>query len=279
MSEPTPAQVRAWARAHGLEVADRGRLPVGVRAAYDAEHEAGPQVSTAAPRPAGAVPARVASPVRRTAPPRARAAAVRAAPDVSRPPRRPDGGRRAVAVEQAPPLSEPAPAAAEPGVPVEPAEPAAGRPRRRPLLLGGLLVGLAAVAAVAAVLVVQRPGPADEGTAVEVLQVGDCLGVGAADGTTVEQVRTVPCAGAHVGEVVAVFALPDGEYPGDERLAALARSGCQERVDTLTLRPSDSGYALTYYTSTAAGWKAGDRSVQCLVERDGLIGRVSPTTG
>jgi hypothetical protein len=36
--EPTSAEVRAWAQAVGLEVADRGRIPSAVRAAYDRAH-------------------------------------------------------------------------------------------------------------------------------------------------------------------------------------------------------------------------------------------------
>jgi hypothetical protein len=33
---PNPADIRDWARAHGHEVSDRGRVPANVRAAYDA---------------------------------------------------------------------------------------------------------------------------------------------------------------------------------------------------------------------------------------------------
>jgi nucleoid-associated protein Lsr2 len=35
-SGPSASQVREWARAHGYEVSDRGRVPADVRAAYDA---------------------------------------------------------------------------------------------------------------------------------------------------------------------------------------------------------------------------------------------------
>jgi hypothetical protein len=35
-SGPSPSQVREWARAHGYEVSDRGRVPADVRTAYDA---------------------------------------------------------------------------------------------------------------------------------------------------------------------------------------------------------------------------------------------------
>jgi hypothetical protein len=35
---PNPAEIRDWARAHGHEVSDRGRVPAQVRAEYDAAH-------------------------------------------------------------------------------------------------------------------------------------------------------------------------------------------------------------------------------------------------
>lgn len=38
-AEPTPAEVRAWARAAGFALSDRGRIPADVRAAYDAAHD------------------------------------------------------------------------------------------------------------------------------------------------------------------------------------------------------------------------------------------------
>jgi hypothetical protein len=33
---PNPAEIRDWARAHDIEVSDRGRVPAEVRSAYDA---------------------------------------------------------------------------------------------------------------------------------------------------------------------------------------------------------------------------------------------------
>jgi nucleoid-associated protein Lsr2 len=35
-SGPSASEVREWARSHGYEVSDRGRVPADVRAAYDA---------------------------------------------------------------------------------------------------------------------------------------------------------------------------------------------------------------------------------------------------
>ena len=35
---PTPAEIRSWAREHGYQLSDRGRVPAEVRTAYDAAH-------------------------------------------------------------------------------------------------------------------------------------------------------------------------------------------------------------------------------------------------
>ena len=42
MTPPTTAELRAWARAQGMDVGDRGRLSPQVRAAWDAAHAATP---------------------------------------------------------------------------------------------------------------------------------------------------------------------------------------------------------------------------------------------
>jgi hypothetical protein len=55
MSTPNNAEIRAWARQHGHQVSDRGRIPAAVQAAYDAAHPAPSDfVALAAPPPAGA---------------------------------------------------------------------------------------------------------------------------------------------------------------------------------------------------------------------------------
>jgi uncharacterized protein YciI len=37
-AEPTPAEVRAWAKAAGIEIGDAGRIPRSVRRAWDETH-------------------------------------------------------------------------------------------------------------------------------------------------------------------------------------------------------------------------------------------------
>lgn len=51
MTTPTQGEVRAWARAQGLTVNDRGRLPTAIRAAYEAAQG---ESQRTAPAPAAA---------------------------------------------------------------------------------------------------------------------------------------------------------------------------------------------------------------------------------
>lgn len=54
VTSPDTSAVRAWAREHGFDVADRGRLPAEVRQAYDAAHRS---KAAAKQKPAKAAPA------------------------------------------------------------------------------------------------------------------------------------------------------------------------------------------------------------------------------
>ena len=68
MTSPTTAELRAWARAQGMDVGDRGRLSPQVRQAWDAAH-AGEPVATPSTRVASKrAPRRTASPAAPPAP-------------------------------------------------------------------------------------------------------------------------------------------------------------------------------------------------------------------
>lgn len=62
-------------------------------------------------------------------------------------------------------------------------------------------------------------------------KVGDCFDDQELwDGTeSDEPVDAMPCSQAHQFEAFDDFALPDGEYPGDEKALDLAFAGCRER--------------------------------------------------
>lgn len=102
MTTPTTAELRSWARAHGMDVGDRGRLSPEVRAAWDAAHGAGGPAATEA------APSRVAAATttsRRTA-----AATVRPAPRRTATKRaQPKAGAGTAAPTAETPAQEPAP--------------------------------------------------------------------------------------------------------------------------------------------------------------------------
>jgi hypothetical protein len=109
--------------------------------------------------------------------------------------------------------------------------------------------------------------PLEEGRSVaSYFRAGDCIEEISPSATAV---TLVDCTEPHAAEVYAVFALPDGPFPGDARI--------QEYQDRC------SGAALAEYSSAAANdpsidtvrrspdqasWDIGDRSVTCIVTFD-----------
>ena len=109
--------------------------------------------------------------------------------------------------------------------------------------------------------------PEQEGRSVaSYFRAGDCIEDISPSATAV---TLVDCAKPHAAEVYAVFALPDGPFPGDARIqeyqnrcskAALAEysstAANDPSVDTVRRSPDQ------------ASWDIGDRSVTCIVTFD-----------
>jgi hypothetical protein len=98
------------------------------------------------------------------------------------------------------------------------------------------------------------------------LRVGDCLSE-VPTGLLVSPMPVVACERFHVAQVVAQFELPDGEYPGADRVRAAARHDCSRRVgDELAERVGSGELALLFtYPIAATEWVKGHRSVRCLI--------------
>ncbi|MGP4024769.1 DUF4190 domain-containing protein [Actinomadura sp. 3N407] len=105
------------------------------------------------------------------------------------------------------------------------------------------------------------------------MKVGDCINddQGATNSPTngepveVESVKIVSCDGPHDGEVVAIFQLSSGIVPTDQRMSALASSGCKTRMRTkLSRDPAARSLATSYYYPTSDSWRQGDRDVTCV---------------
>ena len=118
------------------------------------------------------------------------------------------------------------------------------------------------------------PERGDDGEIVEAVEesdpfallVGDCMN--AADlGTLVETVPTVPCADAHDSEVYAVTDVADGDFPGDDALAAQADEFCLSEFEKfIGLSYQESEIELSYLTPTEQSWnELNDRELLCFV--------------
>ncbi|MEV7414643.1 septum formation family protein [Streptomyces sp. NPDC089919] len=124
--------------------------------------------------------------------------------------------------------------------------------------------------------------PASEGT--NDLKVGDCFNSSAdlddyehESAQAPTSVDVVPCANAHQSETFAVFTLPEGAYPGEKKVIAMAGEKCSG--DALAdyvgpdakLPDSMSAY---YYYPRSGNWALGDRQITCF-----LGDSAGPTTG
>ena len=89
----------------------------------------------------------------------------------------------------------------------------------------------------------------------------------------VTSVPSVPCRQPHDLEVIAVFTLDEGEYPGRPDVARAAGDGCQQRfADYVGTTQDSSGLVLVPYTPDRLAWEQGDRDVTCAVSRpDGQL--------
>ena len=100
--------------------------------------------------------------------------------------------------------------------------------------------------------------------------LGDCVEqpVGSEEEVEeVEEVKAVPCGQPHDGEVYAVFDLPDGDFPGDEEVAAAGEERCVKDFGTFIGTPyEESQYDITSLFPTRESWETkDDREYVCIV--------------
>lgn len=108
---------------------------------------------------------------------------------------------------------------------------------------------------------VVEPGDVD----VFSLAIGDCFD-DEGTGDQISSVPIVPCSDPHDNEVYHEFEVADGEYPGDEAIAAQADEGCLGAfAGFVALAYDDSVLGYFPLTPTASGWEQGDRLVQCAI--------------
>lgn len=107
------------------------------------------------------------------------------------------------------------------------------------------------------------PADVDAPRTVNAVQVttGNCIDQLPANGQEITGVPVVPCSATHHAQAVGSTTLPDGAFPGAERVVKLASRACQ--VATGTALPE--GAETVVWAPTEASWAEGDRTGLCLV--------------
>ncbi|MEU1080083.1 DUF4190 domain-containing protein [Streptomyces sp. NPDC005908] len=108
------------------------------------------------------------------------------------------------------------------------------------------------------------------GNSVLSLRKGDCFtSPGGLEGWTTE-VDRVPCAERHDGEVFALVTVPEGDFPGDDRLVDMGEDRCYELQDAYVrdswALPGEVG--VYYFAPSRQSWAFGDRSIACVLGRE-----------
>lgn len=95
------------------------------------------------------------------------------------------------------------------------------------------------------------------------LRVGDCVDTSRTG--AVATVPVVPCGGTN-SQVYAIFDLPKVSWPGERSVDARAERGCVAKY-TASGEQAEERSDLAYFSPSELGWRLGDRSVVCIVER------------
>ena len=225
---PNNAEIRAWARAQGMDVADRGRLPARLVEAYAAAHGGHRQLAVA-PVPTAVEPEPVAP---------------EPAPTF-------DG----LTLTPTPtPTPDPSPSRST-----------RRRPRWVPAALGALAGLVLATAVLFLVLRDDEEGTSTASGAVtfDDVELGDCTAE-IPEGVTLT-VTLLPCDEPHEGEVYATFELSGDDYPGADEVERFALGG-RQREAVAALPPDDETlYDLVYLAPSQQTWDKGDRTVSCVL--------------
>lgn len=95
------------------------------------------------------------------------------------------------------------------------------------------------------------------------LRVGDCYDDH--DDGEVADVAAVPCDQPHDNEVIALFDLPEGPWPGEDEVRAQGRAGCLERFEAAIGTAYEASDLEVYpITPSRSTWgEQDDREIVC----------------
>jgi hypothetical protein len=102
-------------------------------------------------------------------------------------------------------------------------------------------------------------------TFVDDLRAGDCFSYTGGKTDEVDLVTVIPCASPHEAQVVITFELPDGAYPGDDKVIDAAEKGCTDKGDPLLTDRAYENLDPAFFYPDSRTWP-GDRTVTCVIE-------------
>ena len=266
VSEPSVAQVRAWAKAQGLAVAASGRLPDSVVRAYRAAHPVdveAPETMRTTVRPPGEALGTWQDQYR------SRAQSGWPLDESKPPPPRGTNGWSVAALVLA--LLGAGPVAVLCGVFGVRQTRRTGQAGRG-LAIGGLVLGSLGTLAFAALLLTDTPAQrAESGALLDAgrvpladLRTGDCLTELPFDSPD-DPVAVQPCQGVHAAEVFSAFESPGNAYPGPDPLQRVARTECEQRLRQVRLAAPLDVYDVLTIVPSRERWADGDRRTHCLI--------------
>ncbi|HEY9497361.1 MAG TPA: DUF4190 domain-containing protein [Intrasporangium sp.] len=109
------------------------------------------------------------------------------------------------------------------------------------------------------------PVTQEQETFVNDLKAGDCFSYTGGKGDEVDLVTVTPCASPHEAQVVITFELPDGAYPGEDKVIDAADKGCTDKGDPLLTDRAYENLDPAFFYPDSFTWR-GDRTVICVVE-------------
>jgi hypothetical protein len=144
----------------------------------------------------------------------------------------------------------------QPGFPPQPP-----KKSNKGLIIALSVLGVLAAVVLASVVIVGFVVGDDRVSATD-LEVGSCItAVPKAD--RVATLPMVDCAQPHGGEVYALLAMPDGDYPGAETIDEW-QSKCPDKLAEYSPQAVRDGVGVYVLYPTQETWDEGDRAVTCV---------------
>jgi hypothetical protein len=100
------------------------------------------------------------------------------------------------------------------------------------------------------------------------IREGDCFSDIADLGSEVTELPAVPCEEPHGAEVIHVFDMPDGDFPGDPAVQTAVQEGCGPAFEEQPYA-ADLAYDMNVFYPTQQSWEElDDREIVCVATGD-----------